>query len=81
MLSSTTEAYDRGEKFFHYRQLDTLKEYILVSQDKVNVERYLRKPDEWGMTYYQELDQTAPLSSIQRELPLQKVYEGVTFPK
>lgn len=81
VLSSTTEAYDRGEKFFHYRQLDTLKEYILVSQDKVNVERYLRKPDEWDMTYYQELDQTAPLSSIQCELPLQKVYEGVTFPK
>ena len=81
VLSPTTEAYDRGEKFSHYRQIESLKEYIVVSQDKVNVERYLRKPDEWGMTYFQELGQQLPLSSIQCELPLQEIYERVTFPE
>ena len=81
VLSSSTEAYDRGEKFSHYRQLESLKEYILVSQDSVNVERYLRKPDEWGYTSFSELNDVLPISSIQCELPLQEIYERVTFPE
>lgn len=81
VLSPSTEVYDRGEKFSHYRQLHSLKEYILVSQDKVNVERYLRKPDAWIYTYFQKLEQRLPLTSIQCELPLQEIYERVTFPE
>ena len=81
VLSPSTEAYDRGEKFSHYRQIESLQEYILVSQNEVNVERYLRKPDEWGVTYYQELTQQVPLTSIQCQLPLREIYERVTFPE
>ncbi len=81
VLSPTTEAYDRGEKFSHYRQLESLQEYIIVSQDRVNVERYLRKPDEWGYTSYQDLEQKVPLASIQCELSLQEIYDRVTFPE
>ncbi len=81
VLSPSTEAYDRGEKLLHYQQLESLKEYILVSQDKVNVERYLRKPNEWGYTSFRELDDVLPLTSIQCELPLQEIYERVTFPE
>ena len=81
VLSPTTEAYDRGEKFSHYRQLESLQEYIVVSQDKVNVDRYLRKQDEWGITFFQELTQQVPLTSIECELPLQEIYERVTFPE
>ena len=81
VLSPSTEAYDRGEKFSHYRQLESLKEYILVSQDRVNVERYLRKQDEWGLTFFQDLNDVLPLASIQCELPLQEIYERVTFPE
>ena len=65
----------------NYRQLESLQEYILVSQDKVNVERYLRKPDEWGITFFQELDQQVQLTSIQCELPLLEIYDRVTFPE
>lgn len=79
VLSPSTEVYDRGEKFSHYRQIESLQEYILVSQDKVNVERFLRKPDEWGYTYFQELDQHLPLSSIHCDLPWQEIYERITF--
>ena len=79
VLSPTTETYDRGEKRLHYLQLQSLKEYILVSQDRVNVERYLRKPDAWSYTFFQELEQQLPLTSIQCELPLQEIYERVTF--
>ncbi len=80
ILSPSTEAYNRGEKFSHYRQIESLQEYILVSQDKVNVERFLRKPDEWGYTSFQERNQKVPITSIACELSLEEIYDGVTFP-
>lgn len=79
VLSPSTEGYDRGEKFSRYRQLDSLKEYILVSQDTVNVERFLRKRDEWSYTFFQELEQHLPLTALQCELPLQEIYGRVTL--
>ena len=56
-LSPSTEAYDRGEKFAHYRELQSLKEYILVSQDKVRVEHYIRQAEQWILTDFQKLEQ------------------------
>ncbi|RKU24969.1 hypothetical protein C6499_15680 [Candidatus Poribacteria bacterium] len=89
VLSPSTEAYDRGEKFSHYRQLASLQEYVLVSQDKVLVERYRRPKkhetlpitaQDWIFTAFQALEDIVPLTSIQCELPLQEIYERVTFP-
>ena len=89
VLSPSTEAYDRGEKFAHYRQLASLQEYVLVSQDKVLVEHYCRQEKQgtapvtgkdWIFTDFQELKESLPLASIQCELPLQEIYERVTFP-
>ena len=89
VLSPSTEAYDRGEKFSHYRHLASLQEYLLVSQDKVLVERY-RRPQkhetapvtakDWIFTAFQALEDILPLTAIQCELPLQEIYERVTFP-
>ena len=81
VLSPSTDAYDRGEKFSHYRQIESLQEYILVSQDKVNVERYLLNMDERIFSYYQEFNFQLPLTSIQCEVPLQEIYDRVTFPE
>ena len=50
VLSASTESYDRGEKFMHYRRLESLREYVLVAQDKAIVERYTRQGDEWLLT-------------------------------
>src|SRR5438552_2686042 len=53
VLSPSTEAYDRGEKFAHYRRLTSLAEYVLVSQDKARVEHYRRHDsgnDQWVLT-------------------------------
>ena len=89
VLSPSTEAYDRGEKFAHYRQLTSLQEYVLVAQDKVLVEKYRRQnkqgstPDvgkDWIFTDFRELAEILPLPSIQCELPLREIYERVTFP-
>ena len=55
MLSPSTEACDRGEKFWHYQQLTSLQEYILVSQDEVYVEHYLREGPHWLRTEFREI--------------------------
>ena len=89
VLSASTEAYDRCEKFGHYRHLASLQEYILISQDKVLVERYRRQKKhdtapvpakDWIFTAFQALEDILPLTAIECELPLQEIYERVTFP-
>ena len=79
VLSSSTETYDKDEKFAHYRQIDSLQEYILISQDKVQVVQYLRQEPEWVPTEFQALADVVPLVSIGCELPLQHIYRRVQF--
>ena len=55
VLSPSTAAYDRGEKFRRYQYLDSLCEYILISQDRIRVEHYLRQEDGWGLTEFRSL--------------------------
>ena len=79
VLSTSTEMYDKNEKFTHYRQIDALQEYILISQDRVQVLRYRRHEPEWTTTEFRTLADVVPLLSIQCELPLQHVYRRVKF--
>ena len=79
VLSTSTETYDRDEKFAHYRQIDTLQEYILISQDRAEVVQYCRQEPEWIATEFRALDDVMPLSSIECELPLQHIYRRVKF--
>ncbi len=81
VLSPSTAAYDRGEKFAHYRQLPSLQEYLLVAQDAVLVKHYRRQERQWIFTDFQNRDEILPLPSLQCELPLQDIYERVTFPE
>ncbi|HEV2764142.1 MAG TPA: Uma2 family endonuclease [Pyrinomonadaceae bacterium] len=75
VLSEATAAYDRGKKFQHYQQLDTLAEYVLVSQDDATVERYVRREDgSWIYTKLSGLDVSLVLSSIKCELELRFIY-------
>lgn len=80
VLSPSTEAYDRGEKFEHYSRLDSLQEYILVAQDKVKVDRYMRQGDQWVLAEYSTLDEDVPLDAIGCRVRLRGVYERVTLP-
>jgi Uma2 family endonuclease len=80
ILSKSTEAYDRGEKFAQYRTLDTLTDYLLISQDQPLVERFTRQPDGgWLLTESAGLDAVMPIDSIQCQLPLAEVYDRVEF--
>lgn len=80
VLSPTTEAYDRGKKFEHYRSIESLVEYLLVSQNEPHVEHYLRQDDNrWLFTETASLEASLGLPSIQCELALAEVYEKVVF--
>jgi Uma2 family endonuclease len=80
VLSPTTESYDRGRKFGHYRQLTSLREYVLVAQDQVMVERFTRQGDEWLLTEFNSLNASLRLASIGCEVPLREIYARVEFP-
>jgi Uma2 family endonuclease len=83
VLSPTTEGYDRGEKFRHYRNIASLAEYVLISQDAPIVETFFRQGDgSWVIAgTYTGLDARAVLRSVEIELALSDVYAGVTFPE
>ena len=77
VLSPSTEAYDKGEKFRHYQELASLQEYILVSQDRVRVEQYRLLKTQWGQTEFRALEDILSLASIGCELPLRDIYRRV----
>lgn len=81
VLSGSTEAFDRGEKFNHYRGIETLREYVLVSQHHPLVETFLRQDDgSWSLLPFEGLDAVARLRSLDIDLPLTEVYAGIKFP-
>jgi Uma2 family endonuclease len=80
VLSSSTEAYDRGEKFAHFRRLDSLQEYLLVSQDKVRVERYVRRGEQWVLTELSAPDDLLQIDAIECSVRLSDIYERVELP-
>ena len=80
VLSPSTEARDRGEKFAQYRQLESLHEYILISQERVHVEHYLRQGTQWLLTEFRDSDDMLPIVSADCELSLQHIYRLVEFP-
>ena len=77
VLSPSTEVYDKGEKFRHYQELASLREYILVSQDRVRVEHYRLTKTQWVQTEFRAPEDVLPLASIGCELPLQDIYRRV----
>jgi len=77
VLSPSTEAYDRGGKFAHYRKISTLREYLLVTQDQPSIERYVRQGDVWILTEALGLEASVPLESIDCVLSLREVYDKV----
>lgn len=82
VLSESTEALDRGKKFERYRRLDSLQEYLLVSQDEPHIDRYVRQPNgDWLLTPFSDLDGVVDLLSIGCHLSLVEVYRKVSFGK
>lgn len=81
VLSSSTESFDRGEKFWRYRsQIETLTDYVLISQIRPLVEHFHRQSNnEWVLTSIEEANEVLSLTSIKCDLPLAEVYDKVDF--
>ena len=80
VLSKSTAAYDRGEKFEHYRKIPTFQEYVLFEQDWARAEHYVRNGasgDRWSLTVVRGLDATLELPAIGCVLALRDVYDRV----
>lgn len=78
VLSESTEAYDRGKKFEHYRTIGSLTDYMLVSQDKVLVEHYSRQADgRWLYTAANKATDSLSIATLGCALKLAEVYENV----
>jgi len=80
VLSPSTEAYDRGDKFTQYREIESFEEYILISQDRPNVESFLRQPDgAWSILNFTGMETTAKIRSLGIEVPMTEIYAGIEW--
>lgn len=79
VLSPSTESWDRGTKFKHYRRIDTLQEFVLVSQAEYQVEVFRRERDRWAYFEFEGPDAELRLESIDCTIPLRQIYEKVDF--
>jgi Uma2 family endonuclease len=80
VLSNSTESYDRGKKFAHYRSIDSLRGYVLISQTEYRIERFYRQ--EGGSWLYSENTDSKgsiELMSVGCRLSLARVYDKVDF--
>ncbi len=78
VLSPSTEKYDRGLKFQHYRTIGSLTDYILVDQDQIRIEQYTRQADgTWMLRDYQKAEDELKIDSIGASIPLGSIYEYV----
>lgn len=77
VLSSSTEAYDRGAKFEHYKRLESLREYLLIDQRKSWVERYVRSGDDWLHSEYTNFGDLIPVDAVGMMIAVLEIYDRV----
>lgn len=80
VLSASTAAYDRGDKFEAYQSLKSFEEYILIFQDRPRIETFTRQSGStWLMDAVAGIDAAAKIRSLQIDLPLAEIYAGIDF--
>ena len=79
VLSPSTADFDRGGKFDHYRQIPSLREYIVIWQDQVRIEQRIRQDAEWLLRNIAEITQRLELASIDGSIAMADVYDKVSF--
>lgn len=81
VLSDSTEAYDRGDKFTHYKSIPSLREYLLIAQHRPHITQYVKQEDgSWSYREVNDLSANVHLFSVDCVLELSEVYRDVTFP-
>lgn len=81
ILSPSTEAYNRGQKFVSYKSIESFREYLLVAQDRPSITHYVRQADgSWLRTDIEGLDNEIELVTLSCKLSLREIYALVEFP-
>ena len=81
VLSPSTEAFDRGDKFTYYKSIPSFREYLLVAQHRPHVTHYFKQPDgKWSYEELNDLGDAVDLSSVDCALSLAEIYREVEFP-
>ncbi|MEA5421434.1 Uma2 family endonuclease [Spirulina sp. CCNP1310] len=82
VLSPSTAEYDRADKFTAYRTIPTFQEYLLIAQDRPQVEQFIKQGEqEWLFIVHQGLDAVVRVRSLHVEIALADLYEGIEFEK
>ncbi len=81
VLSPSTEAYDRGDKFTHHKSIESFSEYLLISQIRPHATHFVRRENGiWLHEEFNDLEASLRLASLDCELALRDVYTDVEFP-
>jgi Uma2 family endonuclease len=81
ILSDSTEAFDRGDKFTYYKSIESFIEYLLVAQHRPHVTQYVKQSDNsWSYKEVNELSEKIYIASLACELSLDELYQDVVFP-
>ena len=80
VLSDSTERRDRETKFSLYRKIESLREYVLISQKEVLVEQYVREGDLWPRSAMTGIEGSLVLASVGLEIPLRRLYDKALKP-
>jgi len=80
VLSNSTRNYDRGEKFATYRTIDPLREYVLIAQDRIHVEHYIKTAtNQWLFSEYDDREISLSFPTFDLNIAIDELYEGVEF--
>ncbi len=80
ILSPSTRNYDMGIKFMLYRDIESLKEYILIDSETVYIQKHLRQQDNsWVLTEIKDIRESLYIHTIEHTIPLTEIYEGISF--
>ncbi|GFE69491.1 Uma2 family endonuclease [Chroococcus sp. FPU101] len=80
VLSPSTQNYDQGDKFFYYRSIPEMKEYIIIDQKQYHVMQYVKTSEnQWLLTEYEDKDATIKFNSVDFTISLKEIYTGVSF--
>ena len=81
ILSPTTEAFDRGDKFTHYKSIPSFREYLLIAQHRPHVGQYIKQSEAvWSYQEFNDLSAALSVSALDCRLVLEELFQDVVFP-
>ncbi len=80
ILSPSTEAYDRGDKFTYYKSIPSFSEYLLIAQHRPHISQFIKQPDDtWVFREFNSLNDTVRLETLSCEMTLNEIYQSISF--